>query len=327
MTGKAPRDPRVIALRNFAISISVLNVLGYAVLGFEQAPLWPVAAVLTAYLTEITLEIVGARGEGRAPRFTGRGVRGVVEFLYPAHITALAVNMLLYANDRILVTLFGVVVAISGKWLLRAPVNGKLRHFMNPSNFGISVVLLLFPWVSIAPPYQFTEYLSGWVDWVLVVVIVSLGTLLNAKLTGRMWLIGSWLLVFAAQAVFRGLVLDTAIPGALGTMTGVAFVLFTNYMVTDPGTTPSRPASQVAFGGGVAVVYGILTGASVVYGLFFATAIVCLVRGAFLWSLHLSRRDRRERSAEADARSAPLVADVPAPELADRVPQGAAARA
>ncbi|WBB75815.1 enediyne biosynthesis protein [Micromonospora sp. WMMD1128] len=327
MTGKTARDPRVIALRNFAISITALNVLGYTVLGFEQAPLWPVAAVLTAYLTEIGLEVVGARAESRPPRFTGRGVRGVVEFLYPAHITALAVNMLLYVNDRMPVTLFAVMVAISGKWLLRAPVNGRLRHFMNPSNFGISVVLLLFPWVSIAPPYQFTEYLSGWADWALVVVIVSLGTLLNAKLTGRMWLIGSWLLVFAAQAVFRGLVLDTAVPGALATMTGVAFVLFTNYMVTDPGTTPSRPASQVAFGAGVAVVYGILTGASVVYGLFFATAIVCLVRGAFLWSLHLSRRDRRDQAVEATGRTAPLVAEVPPPALADRVPQGAAARA
>lgn len=324
---KAPRDPRVIALRNFAISITALNVLGYTVLGFEQAPLWPVAAVLTGYLTEIVLEIVGARAEQRAPRFTGRGVRGVVEFLYPAHITALAVNMLLYVNDRMPVTLFGVVVAISGKWLLRAPVNGRLRHFMNPSNFGISVVLLLFPWVSIAPPYHFTEYLSGWADWILVVVIVGLGTLLNGKLTGRMWLIGSWLLVFVAQAVIRGLLLDTSIPGALAAMTGVAFVLFTNYMVTDPGTTPSRPAGQVAFGAGVAVVYGVLTGASVVYGLFFATAIVCLVRGGFLWSLHLIRRDQREGTVAAATRSTALRAEVPAPALADRVPQGAAARA
>ncbi|WP_320066149.1 enediyne biosynthesis protein [Micromonospora sp. RTGN7] len=328
MTDTAPRDARIIALRNFAISITALNVLGYAVLGFEQAPLWPVAAVLTAYLTETVLEVVGARAENRAPRFTGRGVRGMIEFLYPAHITALAVNMLLYVNDRILVTLFGVIVAISGKWLLRAPVNGRLRHYMNPSNFGISVVLLLFPWVSIAPPYQFTENLSGWADWVLVVVIVSFGTLLNAKLTGRMWLIGSWLLVFAAQAVFRGLVLDTAIPGALATMTGVAFVLFTNYMISDPGTTPSRPASQVAFGSGVAVVYGVLAGASVVYGLFFATAIVCLVRGAFLWSLHLMRRDRQGRPEAAAAHPAAPAAVAPAPvPAADRVPEGAVARA
>lgn len=304
-----PRDPRVTALRRFAISITVFNILGYTVLGFEQPALWPVYAVLTGYATEIVLEAIGARSENRAPRYAG-GVRQFIEFLYPAHITALAVNMLLYTNDRVLVMLFGVVTAISGKWLLRAPVNGRLRHFMNPSNLGITVVLLLFPWVSIAPPYQFTENLSGLADWSLVAAILFLGTMLNAKLTRRMWLIAGWLSVFVLQAVFRGLVLDTSILAALGTMTGTAFVLFTNYMITDPGTTPSRPGAQFAFGGGVALVYGVLTGASVVYGLFFATALVCLVRGTFLWSLHAVRREEHRRQAEHPVSPAPAM---PAP--------------
>jgi hypothetical protein len=34
---KKKADPRYLALRNFAISISIFNILGYAVLGFEQA--------------------------------------------------------------------------------------------------------------------------------------------------------------------------------------------------------------------------------------------------------------------------------------------------
>ncbi|WBB53769.1 enediyne biosynthesis protein [Verrucosispora sp. WMMD573] len=311
-----PRDPRVTALRRFAISITVLNILGYTVLGFEQPALWPVYAVLTAYAAELLLETIGAQSEGRVPRYAG-GIRNLVEFLLPAHITALAVNMLLYTNDRPLVMLFGVLVAISGKWLLRAPVNGRLRHFMNPSNLGIAIVLLLYPWVSIAPPYHFTENLSGPADWAIVAVILVLGTMLNAKLVRRMWLIAGWLSIFVVQAVVRGLVLDTAILPALATMTGTAFVLFTNYMVTDPGTTPSRPAAQFAFGGGVALVYGVLTGASVTYGLFFATAIVCLVRGVYLWSVHASRREQRREQehvspaapAETPATTGPVSAE------------------
>ncbi|MGI5238426.1 enediyne biosynthesis protein [Dactylosporangium sp. CA-139066] len=314
-TTRAPKDPRVIALRNFAISITVFNIVGYSFLGFEQPALWPVLALLTAYATEMALEVIGARGEDRPPRFAGRGVRGYVEFLYPAHITALAVNMLLYVNDRVGVMLLGVIVAISGKWLLRAPVNGRLRHFMNPSNFGISVVLLVFHWVSIAPPYHFTENLHGWADWIVPVVIVIGGTMLNGKLTKRMWLIAGWLSVFVAQAVVRGLVLHTAIPSALGIMTGAAFILFTNYMVTDPGTTPTRPLSQFAFGGGVAFVYALLTGASIVYGLFFATAIVCAVRGGFLWSLHIVREQERRR-AEVVRPESPAVRQQPAREPA-----------
>jgi hypothetical protein len=301
----ARHDPKVvIALRNFAISITVFNIVGYAVLGFEQPWLWPFLALLTGYTVEIVLETIGARAEGRAPRHRGGGPRGLVEFLYPAHITSLATNMLLYVNDRVEVMLFGVVVGVGVKWVLRVPVRGRLRHYMNPSNFGIAVILLLFPWASIAPPYHFTELVSGPVDWLVPAIILLGGSMLNGKLTGRVPLITAWLAVFVLQAVVRGLLFGTSIPGGLATMTGVAFVLYSNYMISDPGTTPSKPASQMLFGGGVAALYGFFMGVHVAYGLFFATAGVCLIRGCFLWSLHLvakagERRAAQERRAAA----------------------------
>ncbi|WBB80693.1 enediyne biosynthesis protein [Micromonospora sp. WMMD882] len=295
-------NPKVIkALRNFAISISVFNIAGYLVLGFEQPWLWPFVALATGYTVEIVLEIIGARAEGRPPRFLGNGFRGLVEFLYPAHITSLAMNMLIYVNDQILVLIFGVCVAVGGKWLFQAPLKGRMRHYMNPSNFGIAAILVLYPWASIAPPYHFTEHLTGPLDWALPALIIVGGTLINGKLTGRMWLILGWVLTFALQAVIRGVILDLSIPGALAMMTGTAFVLFTNYMVTDPGTSPSRPGAQFAFGSGVALVYGLLTGFGIAYGIFFATAIVCLVRGGFLWSLHFVDKARREREAAESA--------------------------
>ncbi|OZM71924.1 enediyne biosynthesis protein [Amycolatopsis antarctica] len=291
--GPVRHDPKVItALRRFAISMTVFNILGYTVLGFEQPWLWPILALATGYGLEVVLEVVGARTEKRAPRFRGNGFRGLAEFLLPAHITSLAVNMLTYPNDQILVMLFGIVVAVGAKWVLRAPVRGRMRHYMNPSNFGIAVILVLFPWASIAPPYHFSENVSGPIDWLIPAVILVAGTMLNAKLTGRMWLIAGWLGFFVIQSVVRGWIFDTAILGALGTMTGIAFVLFTNYMITDPGTTPSKPASQFAFGAGVAIVYGALTAAGIAYGLFFATALVCLARGGFLWSLHFVDKTR-----------------------------------
>ncbi|WP_425425522.1 enediyne biosynthesis protein [Amycolatopsis marina] len=313
-TAAAPRhDPKVItALRRFAISMTVFNILGYTVLGFEQPWLWPLIALATGYSLEIGLEFVGARTDRRPPRFLGNGFRGLAEFLLPAHITSLAVNMLTYPNDQVLVMMFGIAVAVGAKWVLRAPVRGRMRHYMNPSNFGIAIILVLFPWASIAPPYHFSENVSGPIDWLIPAVIIGAGTMLNAKLTGRMWLIAGWLSFFVLQSVVRGWVLDTAILGALGTMTGIAFVLFTNYMITDPGTTPSKPGSQFAFGAGVAVVYGLLTGAGIAYGLFFATAVVCLIRGGFLWSLHFVNKAREQW--EAQQRDALELASPPAPE-------------
>jgi hypothetical protein len=65
-------------------------------------------------------------------------------------------------------------------------------------------------------------------------------------------------------------------------MAGMAFLLFSFYMVTDPPTTPSTPRGQVYFGLAVASVYGALMALHVVFGLFFALVIVCGVRGAAL---------------------------------------------
>jgi enediyne biosynthesis protein E5 len=289
---KPPKDVRLAALRRFAISISVLNVIGYLWLGFEQPWSWPVMAVLTAYATELLIETASAWADHRTPGYRGHGIKGLADFLLPAHITGLAVNMLLYANAQAWLVIFAVVVGVGQKAILRAPINGKLRHFMNPSNFGIVMALLLFHWISIAPPYQFTENVGTVLRWVIPALILASGTLLNAQLTKKLPLIGGLVAVFAAQAMFRTWVFGTAWRPALLMMTGTAFVLFLNYMVTDPGTTPVRPRDQVAFGASVGVAYGVLMALHVVYGLFFALAIVCILRGAWHWTEAL-RKPRR----------------------------------
>ena len=76
----------------------------------------------------------------------------------------------------------------------------------------------------------------------------------------------------------RHVLFGSRISGAFLPMTGMAFLLFTFYMVTDPATTPSRPAHQVLFGLSVAVAYGILMRAHVVFGLFFGLALTSSAR-------------------------------------------------
>ena len=107
---------------------------------------------------------------------------------------------------------------------------------------------------------------------------------------------------FVIQALIRHFVWDVALWAALVPMTGVAFVLFTNYMITDPGTTPSSGRAQFMFGASVGMVYGVLVLANVVYTLFFAVTIVCLARGLFWWGKWLVDRNR-ERELPADRRA------------------------
>lgn len=284
------RDPRYLALRNFAISMSIFNILGYTVLGFEQPWTWPFFSIAIGYSTELVVEWIAAKAERRAPGYSGHGAWGVYTFLLPSHITALAANMLLYANDIYWPIAFAVVVAVGQKVLLRAPIKGRLRHFMNPSNFGITVTLVLFGWVNVAPPYHFTEHVPDVIRIVVPTVILTAGTILNALLTKRVALIVGWVGAFVIQALIRHYVWDVALWAALGPMTGVAFILFTNYMITDPGTTPSSGKAQFMFGSSVAFVYGALLLANVVYTLFFAVTIVCAARGLFWWAKWLRER-------------------------------------
>ncbi|WP_283134069.1 enediyne biosynthesis protein UnbU [Rhizohabitans arisaemae] len=284
-------DPRSKALRRFAASITLATVLGHSVLGFEQAYLTPIAGVLTALAAEFVLETAEAWGHGRRARYLAPAGQ-VIDFFLPAYIGGLACAMLLYGGSHLLPTVLAALVGVGSKYVLRvSPGPGRpARHFLNPSNLGICCVLLLFPWVSIAPPYQFTEWVFGPVDALVPLVVLTLGTLLNAKLTGKMPLILGWVGGFAAQAVLRGLFTDTAIPSALLPMTGAAFVLYTNYMITDPGTTPWRRREQVVFGLATAAVYGLLVHFHVVFGLFFALVIVCAGRGLVHAASALYRR-------------------------------------
>lgn len=301
---KPKRDVRYLALRNFAISITVFNIFGYTVLGFEQPWLWPFIALATGYATEIVFEMISAWAQGRTPRFRGNGVRGFLEFLLPAHITSLVVNMLLYANSELWVVLFAVVVAVAQKHVLQAPIKGRMRHFMNPSNLGISVTLLAFgSWVSIAPPYEFTEWADTFFKIMIPLVIITAGTVINATLTRKVPLIVGWMGSFAIQAFIRHEIWHVALFSALGVMTGVAFVLFTNYMITDPGTTPFTPRAQFMFGSSIGIVYGVLMLFNVVYTLFFAVSIVCLIRGLGWWGAHLLKRYRERRAAAVTAGS------------------------
>ena len=137
-------------------------------------------------------------------------------------------------------------------------------------------------------------------------MLVASGALLNFRLTRKGPLILGWLVGFAGQAMLRNLLFGTPPVAALLPMTGVAFLLFTFYMVTDPGTTPFKPRNQVVFGAAVAAVYGLLVATHVVFGLFFALTIVSVVRGLCLYAHAFAERRARSK------------AEVPAPAVAGR---------
>jgi hypothetical protein len=273
---------RLAALRRFAITISVLNVLGHTVLGFENSWAQMVVALLTAYFAEIFLETVDAWAAKRSPRFVG-GVTNFIDFLLPAHISGLAVSMLLYAGGLLLPFVFASAVAIASKALFTVTVNKAERHFLNPSNTGVALTVFLFPALAPIMPWQFTERLGSHLSSAFPVLIVCLGIFMIVRYAKRMPLVLGWVFAFALQGIVRCLVNDLPLVVGLIPMTGVSFVLFTFYMITDPGATPSARWQQVIFGAATGFVYCMLVISHIEFAFFYALLIVSFARGVILY--------------------------------------------
>ena len=295
------RNPklRMFALWYFTVLITIWTILGHAVLGFEQSYAQPIVGVATACAIQLLLEWVDARANGRRTRFSG-GLVPFLNFLPPAIIPGLACAMLIYPNSRLWPVAFAAGLSVASKVMFRAPVgNGQTQHIFNPSNLGITATLLLFPWVGLAPPYQFTENVTGAWDWVIPGILLVAGIYIHAKFTGRLPLVLAWLGGFAAQALIRAAVFGMPWFVPFVPVTSAAFTLFTLFMIPDPATTPIKARRQVAFGLAVAAIYGLLFVVHIVFGLFIALCLTSASRGAGLYIIAaLKRREHPVQTHE-----------------------------
>jgi len=283
LSALSPEEIRIKALKRFAISITALNILGHAVLGFETSVWQVLAAVVTTYTCDLVLQAIGDWSEGKKPAFMGNGFNGLVLFLLPAHITGFAISMLLFAHDEIWPYVLAGAGAICSKAIFTVTVRGKPRHFLNPSNMGLVASILIYTKIGLAAPYEFSENLNGLWYVILPCFILFTGSLLNGKLTKRMPLIFAWVATFIAQAVVRHLLFETYLPASLVPITGVPFVIFTFYMVTDPATSPNGSRGQIVFGISLGVIYGILMVLHQPFTLIVSLLILCVIRGGVLW--------------------------------------------
>ena len=270
------------ALQRFAVTSTLITIVGLTVLGFEQAYMHPVVAALSAYIFEIVFETIRAHTLKVKARYSG-GIKNLVNFVLPGHISAMACSAFLYPSDLIMPTIFAVAVAIGSKYIFFVDYGKQQRHFFNPSALGILVTLLAFPHVSTLQPYHFTANLSSWWDLAPTVVIAILGLLMNFLLTKRLPLIAAWLVAFVGQGVVRWMFGEAVLFAVLFPATGAVAILFSFFMVSDPGSTPEKWKSQIVFGASVGVFYGVLTQLHVVHGLFWALAATCALRGILMF--------------------------------------------
>jgi hypothetical protein len=287
---KKPKDPRM-GLRTSATFATIFTILGHTLFGFEQSWAQVVVALIAGHSSALFFEWIDAKANNRMPGFAGGGFGKLVDFQLAAHMTSITMSFLIYTNKRLWILALACVLAIGSKYVLRVRQNGRLRHFMNPSNFSIAVIVAVYQWTGMLP-WAYTVDLHGAWDWIVPGVIVLLGIRLNILFTGRIPTILSWLGTFIVLGVARAWAFGSPVMAQLVVLTGIPMVLFTLYMITDPMTSPGKLRSQIAFGSGIAIAYSALLMMHVQYTMFYSVAAICTIRGLWLYSV-----DLREQAA------------------------------
>lgn len=125
------------------------------------------------------------------------------------------------------------------------------RNIFNPSNFGLTVLLIL-------TPATVTTLAAQWSGSLLIVMLVLVIGSFTAVRVSRWDLVLSFVGGFALMALIEELIAHNGLAFVYGPMLGAAFQLFTLSMITDPKTTPETRRMRIVFGLSLAVIDGIL---------------------------------------------------------------------
>ena len=178
------------------------------------------------------------------------------------------------------------LLSITSKYLFR--VHG--RHIWNPSNFGISVMLVLASSAVAGLSIQ-------WGNAVLPMILIwILGASVIWRLR-RFHISATYAASFLVFAFLRSWILHTPWQGEVSPITGPMYQLFIFFMVTDPKTTVRTRTGQCITAFAVAAVEMVLRLNQVVYAPFYALFLVGPT--ALLLEMLMDSRKARLLNAQA----------------------------
>ncbi len=236
-----------------------------------------------AILSSVALELVlGRYATGKWPPLLA---------LSSCYITGISVGIIVRSNF-----LWPYVIcswlSISSKYALR--INN--RHLWNPSNLGVSLLLLLTP-EAVAPLSQ------QWGNDIWVpVIILSLGALILYSI-GRLHISVTYVVTFAFLSWVRSLIQGRPWISEVALLTAPAYMLFICFMITDPKTTTRTFFRQCLVAILVAVVETILRLMEVIHAPYYALFIVAPTTN--LCEIWWERRQTRTRERATTATNEP----------------------
>jgi Na+-transporting NADH:ubiquinone oxidoreductase subunit NqrB len=183
-------------------------------------------------------------------------------------------------------------LSIGSKYVLR----WRQRHLWNPSNFGVSSMLFVYPSAVASLSVQWGNSI-----WPMLVVW-CLGTIIIYRLR-RLHICLAYVVSFVLLSALRSVLTHSPLLGNLAPLTGPMYQLFVFFMITDPRTTVSSRRGQCAVAVAVGLVESLLRLLRVIhapyYALFLVGPVALIVDT--LWSDRKARNKRESRLPNADA--------------------------
>jgi len=172
-----------------------------------------------------------------------RWLHGSVANLASAYISGISLALLIKPRaDLLWPFALGGFLAIASKYVLRY----RGRHLWNPSNFAISVLLLVAPAsVAILSRQWGNDLATNAVIWCFGLLIVSRVRMLHVTLT--------YVPCFVALAALRHWIVGGPLLAEIAPITGPMYQLFIFFMITDPKTTVSTVRGRIIVAATVAV--------------------------------------------------------------------------
>ena len=182
--------------------------------------------------------------------------------LYPAIITATSCSLLIDATSAVPYCL-AVIIAILSKYLFR--FNNK--HYFNPANFAVVIMLLWFPYNFNLAQNIFASMISMAIIFFIFGIIISF--LAKQIFTSLFWLLG-----FCFFAIFRNSGELSSYFQEIRILFSSAMLLFSFNMITDPVTAPKTIRGKFFYGFTIAAFDAMMRAMFIPYGNFYALFIV-----------------------------------------------------
>lgn len=229
------------------VFITIILITGHFTFGILEGYKAIVLAITSSIGTELVL---------------GKITTGKWKNITSAYISGISVGILIRSTFLWPFVLTSVL-SIMSKYILRY----QGRHIWNPSNFGIT-------WMLIFAAHSVAGLSIQWGNNLLAMLVIWMLGLVIVWRVNRLHITLTYVISFTFFAALRSLITSHGFFAELAPLTGPMYQLFIFFMITDPATTVKSRNGQILVAFLIALIEFVLRLNQFIYAPFYALFIV-----------------------------------------------------